>query len=62
MPWKCPACSTPIRHNEFEPTPQLRTTYRCHICRLELVVDSEGNKLIPAPILLEPDMPHSDNG
>jgi len=50
MPWKCPVCSTPIRHNEVEPAPRTHTSYRCHICRLELIVDETGDKLVVAPL------------
>jgi hypothetical protein len=57
MRWKCPACGTPIRHNEFDPAPQANTLYRCHICRLELVVDEKIDKLIVAPIASPPTPP-----
>jgi len=45
MPWRCPACQTHIRHSETEATPRVGVIYRCHICRLELVVDAETQKL-----------------
>ena len=48
MPWKCPACQTQIRHDGD--TPQLRQVYRCHICRLELVLDAETQKLTVTPL------------
>lgn len=47
MPWKCPACGIDIRHHEDLPRPQ--AIYRCHICRLELVLDPDTNKLTVAP-------------
>ena len=47
MPWKCPACQTQIRHDG--PTPQPKRLYRCHVCRLELVLDEQTNKLAVAP-------------
>jgi hypothetical protein len=50
MPWRCPACQIQIRHSEHEETPRLGHVYRCHICRLELVVDSVTGKLTVAPI------------
>jgi hypothetical protein len=50
MPWRCPACQSQIRHNEFEETPRVGRVYRCHICRLELVVDSATGRLTAAPI------------
>jgi hypothetical protein len=48
MPWKCPACQTQIRHDGETPHP--RQVYRCHICRLELVVDEHTNVLTVAPL------------
>jgi len=50
MPWRCPACHLPIRHNELEDRPRPEQRYRCHICRLELVLDPVTDKLIVAPI------------
>jgi hypothetical protein len=48
MPWKCPACSTPIRqqltaagHTE----PQPGVIYRCNVCRLELVLEPKTDQL-----------------
>jgi hypothetical protein len=48
MPWRCPACQTPIRHDEDAPRP--RTIYRCHVCRLELILDETTHKLTVAPL------------
>jgi predicted Zn finger-like uncharacterized protein len=45
MPWKCPACSTQIRHSDSDSTPRPGVTYRCPVCRLELVVDEQTNRL-----------------
>jgi hypothetical protein len=50
MPWKCPACQNPIRHSESQPTPRAGVTYRCPICRLELVADAEGETMTLAPM------------
>jgi hypothetical protein len=50
MPWKCPACSEQIRHNPEEQAPRHSVVYRCHICRLELIVDARSGKLTLAPI------------
>jgi len=50
MPWKCPACGTQIRHSDNEPMPRVGLRYRCHICRLELMVDPRTEKLVLAPI------------
>jgi len=38
-----------IRHSDAEPTPRFGTRYRCHICRLELVLDASGRKLTVPP-------------
>lgn len=59
MPWKCPACSTQIQHSELDTNPRPQCKYRCHICRLELVVDRETNKLTVAPLQLEDDRAHT---
>jgi hypothetical protein len=54
MTWKCPACATNIRHGG-DYVPSFGMIYRCHICRLELVIDhSQPDKLTLAP------MPPSD--
>jgi len=50
MPWRCPACNLPIRHSDIEHEPRPGATYRCHICRLELIVDAETHRLTVAPI------------
>jgi hypothetical protein len=47
MPWKCPACETQIRHERETPEP--RQVYRCHVCRLELVLDDATLKLAVVP-------------
>jgi len=51
MSWRCPACSTPIRHNDFDPVPRLHTRYRCHLCRLELILDPELDVMTLAPMV-----------
>jgi predicted Zn finger-like uncharacterized protein len=50
MPWKCPACSTQIRHSDAEAAPRPGVVYRCSVCRLELVVDKETNRLVVVPL------------
>jgi len=50
MPWHCPACSTQIRHREDETTPRAGVIYRCAVCRLELTLDGETDKLTVAPL------------
>jgi hypothetical protein len=48
MPWKCPACQTQIAHDGDMPQP--RRVYRCHVCRLELVLDETLHRLTVAPM------------
>jgi hypothetical protein len=50
MPWRCPACQIPINHSDSEHQPRLGQRYRCHVCRLELVVDVITSKLTVAPL------------
>jgi hypothetical protein len=50
MPWSCPACRTPIHHAPLEDRPRANALYRCHICRLELVVDPDTGRLRIAPM------------
>jgi hypothetical protein len=60
VPWKCPACQIAIRHDQEAPLP--RQIYRCHVCRLELIVDPETQKLTLAPLpatIGDPDATHS---
>jgi rubredoxin len=47
MPWKCPACQTTLRHGTEILRPE--AIYRCHVCRLELVVDLGTDTLVLAP-------------
>ena len=53
MPWTCPACGTSIHHRNE--TVGQRMTYRCAVCRLELVADADTGKMTVAP--LPPEMP-----
>jgi hypothetical protein len=50
MPWRCPACSTQITHRLNEEAPRPNVIYRCPVCRLELVVDPDQERLIVAPM------------
>jgi hypothetical protein len=53
MPWKCPACSTPIRQQLIaagHDAPRPGAVYRCGVCRLELVLDGDANRMTPAPL------------
>jgi len=61
MPWTCPACQTWIRADGDAPRPN--TVYRCHVCRLELVLDAKTEKLTVAPLPSdenEPPLRHSN--
>jgi len=49
VPWKCPACGIQIRHSPIEDMPRVGHHYRCHVCRLELVIDENTNKLTVTP-------------
>ena len=48
--WKCPACTLSIAHSEAETEPRPGVTYRCQICRLELILDEATDKLSLAPL------------
>jgi hypothetical protein len=53
MPWKCPACSSPIRRELIaagHDSPQPERIYRCAICRLDLVLSDDGTRMIVAPL------------
>ncbi|HTK29008.1 MAG TPA: hypothetical protein VL309_05630 [Vicinamibacterales bacterium] len=50
MPWRCPACHSSIRHSEHEEKPRRGAIYRCHICRLELMLDEKGERLTVTPV------------
>jgi hypothetical protein len=50
MPWQCPACDVPIRHSELEQSPRVGARYRCHLCRLELILDPVTDKLTATPL------------
>jgi hypothetical protein len=57
MPWKCPACSTPIRREltaAGHDTPQSGRVYICMICRLQLVLSDDASCMAIAPISPEP--------
>ena len=50
MTWRCPACQLEIAHHELEERPRTGVRYRCHVCRLELVVDPKSRRLTVAPL------------
>jgi hypothetical protein len=45
MPWRCPACGIEIHHSPVEEMPRPGHHYRCHVCRLELVIDVRTDRL-----------------
>ena len=47
MLWTCPACNSEIHHEQDKPLS--RIVYRCHACRLELVVDETRDILVVIP-------------
>jgi rubredoxin len=55
MAWKCPACETAMRHDGVAPTPG--RLYRCHVCRLELVLDQATNRMQVPPLTDIADIP-----
>ena len=46
--WKCPACGTPIRYEDYEQVRRGAPPFFCHFCRLPLAVDKVADTLIPA--------------
>jgi DNA-directed RNA polymerase subunit RPC12/RpoP len=58
MPWKCPACETQIRHDGD--VPQANRVYRCHVCRLELILCARSNRLAVPPLPDTSDSPPAD--
>jgi hypothetical protein len=54
MTWRCPACESPIRHSQAEAIPRPKTLYRCHVCRLELMLDESGERFTVTPLDDEP--------
>jgi hypothetical protein len=57
LSWRCPACQAPLQHDgDMSLSDQI---YRCHACRLDLVLDARIGGLAPArsqepPALLQP--------
>jgi hypothetical protein len=51
MPWKCLACQTSIQHDHKMPWRRRGVISRCHVCRLELVIDPATEKLALVPLL-----------
>jgi len=50
MTYRCPACNTPITLAPGEVAPRSKVIYRCTICRLHLVLDTTGKKMVVPPI------------
>jgi hypothetical protein len=46
MPWKCPACDTPIRYEEYDRVLRRVPPFRCRVCQRELVIDKTTDELI----------------
>jgi hypothetical protein len=58
---KCPACGTSIRRELIaagDDTPQPNRIYRCAVCRLELIVSEDGQRMIVAPLEHRPPPAH----
>jgi len=55
MPWKCPACETAMRHDGV--APESNRLYRCHVCRLELMLDEATNRMQVPPLPDDADDP-----
>jgi hypothetical protein len=49
MPWRCPACETIIKQHDGEQAPRAGARYRCHVCRLELILSDRSDVLMIAP-------------
>ena len=50
MAWRCPACQLAIHHTDHDDQPRPGVRYRCHICRLELMLDPTTGKLRVTPV------------
>ena len=52
MPWRCPACYTQIQRTvlDGDDRPRQGQHYRCHVCRLELVMNERTNVLDVVPL------------
>jgi rubredoxin len=57
MAWRCPACGIQIHHSPIEARPRPGHRYRCHICRLELQIDEQTNKLTVTRFESDRDVP-----
>jgi len=51
MTWRCPACQTSIRHRENDLVPMPGARYRCHVCRIELTLNPDTDRLDVTPTL-----------
>jgi hypothetical protein len=50
MLWQCPACGTPFRFDAREEGPRIGVIYRCHVCRIELVLNPDTERLEVLPL------------
>jgi hypothetical protein len=50
MPWRCPACATPIPLGTLEERPRTGAVYRCPVCHLELIFDEHRDVFDVPPI------------
>jgi len=50
MEWTCPACGSRISQSDVEPKPRRGVIYRCHVCRLELMLNEATNRLQLTPL------------
>jgi predicted SprT family Zn-dependent metalloprotease len=55
MLWSCPACRTTIAQQTHEALPRPGVIYRCYVCRLELQLNQQGDKLELVPLPSRPD-------
>lgn len=62
MRWSCPACRTTISHGPHEDRPRPGVIYRCYVCRLELQLNQEADRLelVPLPERSERDRKPAD--
>ena len=48
MLWRCPSCGAPLQPRKAEDQPG-DGPYRCHVCRLDLLVETNTHTLVLAP-------------
>jgi hypothetical protein len=55
MAFICPACQNRMCHSDAEASLLLGVIYRCPVCRLELIVDAEHDRMALAPFAADED-------